>query len=164
MKLSLYTIETEYLQLAELILAAGGEVDEETEKALQLNKENLETKAVNYGFICKQLEAETSIIDGEMARLSNLKKARDKTITKLKDALSVAMKVYEVDKIESPLMKISFRKSESTEIDNVDLIDKKYMVVKTTSAPDKKMISDAIKAGEIVTGARIQQNSNLQIK
>lgn len=164
MKLSLFNIAQEYQQLAETIINNGGEVDEETEKALQINKENLETKAVNYGFICKELDAHNAIIDAEMDRLSSLKKSRSKTIDKLKQTLSGAMQLFGVEKIETPVMKISFRKSESVEIENIDLLESKYLTEKITHAADKTLIKSAINAGMTVTGAVLKTNQNIQIK
>lgn len=164
MKLSLYSIEKSQLELVEALIDNGGELTEEMETALQLNQENLTTKGVNYGFIIKQLQGECSIIDTEIARLNALKKSRVKSIERLENNLSVAMQIFDIDKIESPVMKISFRKSESVEIDDVNLIDKKYINVKTTETPDKSAIKDAIKAGEIVIGAHISVNKNIQIK
>jgi hypothetical protein len=38
------------------------------------------------------------------------------------------------------------------------------MIEKTTYAPDKTMIKNAIKSGENIIGATIKENQNLQIK
>jgi Gp157 protein len=164
MKLSLYEIEKSQLELVEQLIENGGELTEEIEQALSLNKDNLQTKGTNYGLIIKQLTGECAIIDGEIARLSALKKSRNKTVEKLENNLSVAMQIFDIEKIETPVLKISFRKSETTEIDDIDLIDKKYINIKTTESVDKTAIKEAIKAGEIVIGARIQVNKNIQIK
>jgi hypothetical protein len=161
-KLSLYKIEAEYIQLAEQLM--DGELTPEIESALAINKENLKNKAVNYGFVCKQLESDVNVIDAEIDRLSALKKQRNKTIDKLKQTLSDAMQLYGVEKIETPIMKIGFRESQSVEIDNVALIDQKFMVEKVTVSPDKVAIKKAIQAGEEVIGAVIKVNQNIQIK
>jgi len=74
------------------------------------------------------------------------------------------MQLYEVEKIETPLIKLSFRNSESVEITNEQQLDAKFIVTKTVSTPDKKAIKDAIKSGVFVEGATISYNKNLQIK
>jgi hypothetical protein len=74
------------------------------------------------------------------------------------------MNLYEVDKIETPLIKLSFRNSESVEITNEQQLDSRFIVTKTVTTPDKKAIKDAIKNGELVEGATISYNKNLQIK
>lgn len=164
MKLSLYQIEKDYITLAENLIDADGEVTDETFTALQINKEQLETKGQCYGFIVKELSGEIDIIEAEIKRLTALKSSRDKTIDRLKETLSNAMELFEIEEIKSPLMKISFRKSESIEIENEFLLDEEYVTEKITIVPDKARIKEAIKKGEFVCGAILKQNKNLQIK
>lgn len=164
MKLSLYNIQQEYISLAEQIIDNDGLLSEEMEAALQINKDQLESKSQCYGFIVRQLEGECDMIDNEIKRLEAMKKSRGKTVDRLKESVSKAMQLYEIDKIETPTIKISFRKSESIEIEEESLIDEKYMTVKTTKTPDKKAIKEAIKAGEIVLGVTLKENQNIQFK
>lgn len=164
MKLSLYKIEESYLQLVEELIDNGGELTPELEEALKINKEDLTTKATNYGFVIKQLISESEIIDAEIDRLTELKKSRTKSIERLKSNMTMAMQLFGVDKIESPVLKISFRTSESVEIDDADSIPAEYMVTKITTQPDKVKLKAAIKAGELTIGAHIQVNHNIQIK
>jgi len=164
MKLSLYNIQQEYISLAESIIDNDGLLSEEMEAALQINKDQLESKSQCYGFIVRQLEGECDMIDNEIKRLEAMKKSRGKTVDRLKESVSKAMQLYEIDKIETPTLKISFRKSESIEIEEESLIDEKYMAVKTTKTPDKKAIKEAIKAGEIVLGVTLKENQNIQFK
>lgn len=164
MKLRLYNIQQEYISLAEQIIDNDGLLSEEMEAALQINKDQLENKSQCYGFIVRQLEGECDMIDNEIKRLEAMKKSRGKTVDRLKESVSKAMQLYEIDKIETPTIKISFRKSESIEIEEESLIDEKYMTVKTTKTPDKKAIKEAIKAGEIVLGVTLKENQNIQFK
>jgi hypothetical protein len=164
MKLSLYNIQTEYLQLAEELIENGGELTPELTEALAINQANLETKSTNYGLVIKQWNAEADIIDAEIDRLTTLKKQRLKAVERLENNISQAMQLYNVDKIETPILKISFRKSESVEINNMAQIDAKFLNEKVTVTPDKKAIKDAIKAGETVEGATLVINQNIQIK
>lgn len=164
MKLSLYNIQQEYISVVESIIDNDGLLSEEMEAALQINKDQLENKSQCYGFIVRQLEGECDMIDNEIKRLEAMKKSRGKTVDRLKESVSKAMQLYEIDKIETPTLKISFRKSESIEIEEESLIDEKYMAVKTTKTPDKKAIKEAIKAGEIVLGVTLKENQNIQFK
>lgn len=164
MKLSLYQIEKDYITLAEQLIEAGGEVTDELSEALAINQQNLETKGTNYGFIVKQMESEVDIIDGEIARLTALKKSRNKSIDRLKETLSQAMELYGIEEIKSPVLKINFRKSESVEIENEALLPEIYMVEKITKQADKAMIKEALKQGNEVAGAFMKQNKNIQIK
>jgi hypothetical protein len=74
------------------------------------------------------------------------------------------MQLYDVEKIETPLIKLSFRNSESVEITNESQLDACFIVTKTVTTPDKKAIKDAIKSGQLVCGATISYNKNLQIR
>jgi len=164
MKLSLYNIQQEYISLAEQIIDNDGLLSEEMEAALQINKDQLENKSQCYGFIVRQLEGECDMIDNEIKRLEAMKKSRGKTVDRLKESVSKAMQLYEIDKIETPTLKISFRKSESIEVEEESLIDEKFMTVKTTKTPNKTAIKEAIKNGEIVLGVTLKQNQNIQFR
>ena len=104
------------------------------------------------------------MIDNEIKRLEAMKKSRGKTVDRLKESVSKAMQLYEIDKIETPTLKISFRKSESIEVEEESLIDEKFMTVKTTKTPNKTAIKEAIKNGEIVLGVTLKQNQNIQFR
>ncbi len=164
MKLKLFEIEKEYIALAEKIIDNGGELDEDLEQSLQINREQLETKGQCYGFIIMDIEHDIDIIDVEIKRLQALKTSRNKTVDRLKETLTNAMNLYEIEKLETPILKISFRKSESVEVENVDLLAAKFVNEKTTLTADKTKIKDAIKNGELVVGAVLKSNQNIQIK
>ena len=161
---NLYEIEKEYIMLADQIIDAGGEVTEELGLALSINQDELQAKGRGYGFIIRGLESDIDIIDAEIKRLQSFKSSRNKAIERLKGSLSDAMQLFDIDKIETPTLKISFRKSESVFIENPELLDKNYVTVVRTESPNKVAIKDAIKRGETVVGAVIVSNLNLQIK
>jgi hypothetical protein len=164
MKLSLYSIEQEYIQLAEQLTENGGELTPELELALTINQQDLQTKSTNYGLVIKQLEYNNDIVDQEIDRLKALKQARVNAVDRLKQNISEAMKIYGIEKIETPILKISFRKSESVEIDNDRLIPGEYWVEKTTATISKTAIKTAIQEGKDVPGASMKTNQNIQIK
>lgn len=164
MKVALYQIEQEYLNIVQSIIDAGGEITEEQETALSISKEQLQNKGVCYGFIVKELEGNIDLIDLEIKRLNALKKPLVNSIDRLKNNLSQAMQMFEVTELKTPLLKINFRKSESVEIDDLALLDSNYIKVVTTKTADKVAIKEAIKQGENVQGAVLVTNQNLQIK
>lgn len=164
MKVALYQIEQEYLNIVQSIIDAGGEITEEQETALSISKEQLQNKGVCYGFIVKELEGNIDLIDLEIKRLNALKKPLVNSIDRLKNNLSQAMQMFEVTELKTPLLKINFRKSESVEIDDLSMINDKFKKTVTTVSADKIAIKDAIKSGENVQGAVLVTNQNLQIK
>lgn len=164
MKQSIYQITNEHQLIINQIIELDGELTPELETALTINKEQLEQKGINYAYVIKQLDSDCEQIDAELKRLQQLKKVRTNLAERLKNTISDAMNLYEVEKIETPLIKLSFRNSESVEITNESQLDACFIVTKTVSSPDKKAIKDAIKNGVLVCGATISYNKNLQIR
>ena len=162
--MNIYTIKNEYQLIISEIINNEGEITPELETALQINQSQLQSKAIDYSYVIKSLDSDCDAIDAELKRLQQLKKVRTNLAERLKNTISDAMNLYGVEKIETPLIKLSFRNSESVEITNESQLDACFIVTKTVSIPDKKAIKDAIKNGEIVTGATISYNKNLQIK
>ncbi len=162
--MNIYQIQNEFQLIIAEVINNEGEITPEIETALTINKEQLQSKAVDYSYVIKQLDSDCEQIDAELKRLQQLKKVRTNLSDRLKNTISNAMNLYEVEKIETPLIKLLFRNSESVEITNESQLDACFIVTKTVTSPDKKAIKDAIKNGEIVTGATISYNKNLQIK
>jgi hypothetical protein len=160
--MNLFNIKQEYINLVNTIIDNNGELSPELSQALAINETELKEKAINYGYVIRSFEYENDIIDAEIKRLKALKEQKEKAIQKLKDAVSDAMNLYSIEKVESPALKLSFRKSESVEIS--ENLDKRFMIEKVTLQPDKVAIKEAIKKGEQVEGAVLVINQNLQIK
>jgi hypothetical protein len=158
--MNLYQIKNEYLTIASQL--EQGELTPEIEQQLQINEEQLKEKAINYAYVIRSFEYDNDIIDAEIKRLKQLKEQKENAIDKLKNAVSDAMQLYGIEKIDSPTLKLSFRKSESIEVS--DNLDKKYLIEKTTLQPDKNAIKQAIKDGQQVEGAVLVTNYNIQIK
>lgn len=165
MKQSLYEIEKKYLVLAEQLNENGGELTPELEQELTISNKDLQTKGVNYAFIIKDFENSNQVIDNEIKRLKRIKEVNEKTIARLEYSISNAMKLFGIDKIETPILKISFRRSESVEVLDLNLLNKKYIKTsKPIESADKDLIKKDIKDGKNIQGAILKINQNLQIK
>jgi len=162
--MNIFNIQHEYQLLVNELIENGGELTPEIELALQINKDNFHSKSENYAYITKQFDGEMDIIDNEIKRLQQAKKSREKTIQRLKDTIELAMLTFEVDKIETPLIKISFRNSESVEVSDVNDLPNEFKTIKLTETADKLKIKDALKSGVFISGCSIKSNRNLQIK
>ena len=162
--MNIYQIQHEYLLLINQIIENGGEVTPQQELNLQITRDQLQDKGTNYAFVIKKLDAECDIIDSEIKRLSELKKVRQNACERLKSNISHAMQIFEVDKIESPLIKLSFRKSQSVNVADVNSLPSEYKTIKVTEQADKVKIKQALLNGEVIEGCEIVNNNNLQIK
>ena len=160
--MNLYNLTTQAKEIA--ILLEDGEFTPELEQALVITQEQLQEKAINYTYVIKNYEADSQAIDNEIKRLKAMKEAKDNAIDRMKEAVRNAMLASGIDKIESSLFKLSLRRSESVEVVNIDQLPESLVTVKKTVSADKVKIKEAIKAGEVVSGAVIIENYNLQIK
>lgn len=160
---SLYNIQVEYLQLLEKIEEADGEITEEIDKALQFNGARLQAEGINVGLMVKTIDTWIDDIDGERKRLEELWSKACKAKELLKNRLSGAMQQYGIERISSPTLTISFRKSEAVEITDETAIPADYLI-QPPAFPGKTKIKEAIKQGIAVPGAELVQRENLQIK
>ena len=163
--MNIYNIQQQYLEIAEELQENGGELTEELELALAINKEELEVKAANYGYVIKSVIDSNISIDKEIERLDALKKANTNTIDRLKHVVHSAMDMFGVTEIKLNNIKINFRASTVVLIENEDLIPKKYRDKKpATFSISKKRIGDALKLKTRVRGASLDHKKTLQVK
>jgi len=158
---ALYNITQELNSINEELIASSGEITPEMETKLAITQTELSEKAANYGIVILSNESDITAIDAEIKRLEALKAPIESTNKRLKEAISNAMQTYGIEKVDSPLVKLSFRKSVSIEVDEV-FLPQKYFRYK--AEPDKTLIKEAMKLGEQVDGAIEVTKLNLQIK
>jgi hypothetical protein len=160
--MNLYEITNEAQYLAALLETE--ELTPELEAELLINQEQLQTKAINYAKVISNYQGESEQIDAEIKRLKAMKESRDKKVTWLTESLKKAMMVSGIEKIESPLFKLSLRRSEAVEVEVPEALPIDWQVKKVTITADKVGIKKAIKEGYSITGARLVENFSLQIK
>ena len=152
----------EKLENGEGINPETGEVDQEVQNALMVTQQNLQTKAIDIAYVVKSFDDEIEIYEREIKRLTEIKDQMKKRKEWLKTNLSNAMQEFGVVELKGKTIKLSFRKSESVEVDDIDALDDRFKRIKIE--PDKTAIKTALKLGEKVEGARLVENQNLQIK
>ena len=159
---TLFEITQEVIELASLL--EEGEFTPELEQQLAITREELDSKAENYVKVIRSVEGDISVIDAEIRRLKEIREGKSKVIDRMKESLFAAMTAFKVDKIETSLMKLFFRKSESVEILDDSLVPDQYKLSRVVINPDKILIKKLIKSGEEVPGCEIVEKFNLQIK
>ena len=159
---SLYIISEEARNLASFL--EDGELSQEMEAALVINQSELQEKAINYAYVVKSFEGDVSLISEEIKRLRAIKKAKESAIDRMKDAVLSAMQIYSIEKVSSPTLNISIRRTESIEVPLLELLDNRFLNEKIVKSADKIGIKKAIIDGEMIEGAFIQENYNLKIK
>lgn len=139
-----------------------GEINPEYIKALTFSKNELEAKAIDYGYVIKSFDDEIELYDKEIKRLTERKKQLQTIQKNIKQNITDAMIEFGIVEIKGKLLKMNFRTSQSVEVYDIDLLDERFKRYKVEV--DKMAIKEAIKNGEIVEGARLNDNKNLQIK
>jgi hypothetical protein len=109
---SIYDISIEYATLVQELIDSEGELTPELEYALQINKEELNKKAEAYALRILEFEGQAELVKAEAARLQARAQQLQKTADKLADIISSAMKQFDVEKIKTERVTLSFRKSE----------------------------------------------------
>jgi len=166
--MNLYTITQDFNDLLDMLNQAQEEGNQEQisliESGLEITQDNFKDKATNYVKFIRSEEAGLSAIDEEIKRLTALKKSKVSKIDNLEARLSNSMQLIGFDKYDLGLFKLSFRKSTSIEVSDLDQIPENFKRVKTTIDPDKIAIKKAIEAGQEVSGVTIKNSVSLQIK
>lgn len=108
--------------------------------------------------------AQTKMLKDEIERLQSKLKPLNNTIERLEKYLDESLKMNGISDLEVWTFSLSYRRSESVEIENEALLPIEFVKIKETKTPDKIAIKKAIGAGQQVTGATIKENFNLQIK
>jgi len=206
---SLYNIAEEYLTLISELEENGGELTPELEEALKINANELERKCTNYHYIINMLKTNVEMADREIARIQNFKNTKLKNIEKLEENLLQALLIFgkedklspkdkeagkkPVKRLEFGTLRLSTRRSTSTEIYNAALVDDKYkycsLTVKkistkrlnallelvrketethenivTEQEPSKTLIREDLDQGKEVQGAMLKDSYSLVIK
>ena len=160
---SLYDIAAEYRQTADKL--ADLDLDEQTiADTLEGMSGALELKAQNVVMFARNLEATaTAIKEAETAMASRRKAIEHRAAGLRRYALS-AMQVAGVQSIECPYFKLSVRKNPpAVEVFDAAQIPAQFMRT-PPPAPDKKAITEAIKAGQEVPGARLVSGERLEVR
>lgn len=103
-------------------------------------------------------------IKTEIARLQNLMDIYQKKVEKARNSIDWIMQASSLDKMDTKLNKISYRKSESVSIADESKIPAEFWKEKITKSVDKIAIKEAIKWWKEVAWATIEIKQNLQIK
>lgn len=162
--MTLFKIEKQFLEIFEALNATEGEITPEIAEKLNIAESDLKEKAINYAYYIKKLEADDKIIDEEISRLKEIKVRNQKKAEALDKAIVKAMTLFSLDKIETPTLKLSLRKSESVNVLDESKLSDNFFTTKVTKTVSKTALKDAFKSGAEISGAELIVNQNLQIK
>lgn len=155
---TLYELTGQFLDIYNM------ELDEET-KLDTLNsidwQTDYENKVENYIKVIKNTEADIEARKNEIKRLTELNRADKRKIERMEENLKESMVVTGHEQVGTTLFKVSFRKSEAVEVDDL-LLPEAYKVA--TYKPDKKRLKEDLKNGFEILGAELVERKNLSIR
>lgn len=163
---SLYKID----KAVETVINGGLVVDEETGEIL-FDAETFEAlegarndKLEAVACFIKGTEAEAAAIKSEESALAERRKVLERKAERMRGYLADSMERYGDTKLETPRVSVSFRRSATVEVYDLESLPREFVKVKTTAAADKVAIKKAIKEGQEVQGAELVERMNLQLK
>ena len=168
--MKLYEIRQEIADLLE----RGFDIDLDTGEVLDIapkldalqmdEREKLEGIAL----YIKGLNAEAAAIREEERTLAERRKTKENRAERLHQYIAEHMTAMAYDALETARVKLSFRKSTATEIDEsvfMPWAEKcgDYLRYKPAEV-DRRLVTDALKAGADIPGASLVERRNLQVK
>lgn len=158
--MKLYDIDRKILDALEN--AQCDENGEFSSEALDAIYEERTTKLENIGLFIKELDYTARALKAEEQALQERRSAVEKKIEWLKEYAAASVATFGM--VETSRIKMTIRQSESVNILDETKLPQDLVVTKTTVLPDKTEIKRRIKSGEVIDGAELKINNNLQIK
>ena len=135
----------------------GEVIDIQMLEGLQMERDS---KIENIALWIKNLLSDAEELDREKKKLADRQRISENKAKSLKEYLS---RFVNGEKFKTPRVSISWRKSESVSVDDINSVPDKFLKY-SDPAPDKTAIKKAIKSGEDVPGAHLIEGKNIQIK
>lgn len=161
----LYEIDGRIAQVIENGFAFDPETGEVfTGDELEELEASRDAKLEAVGLFIKDLAAEVEAFKAEEKALRARREAKEHRLDELKEYAAWSMTAHGQAKLDTPKVRLGFRKSSKTIIEDEESIPVKFKTTVETVKVDRAAIAKAIKAGETVSGARVETSQNLQVK
>lgn len=163
--MKLYDIKEQYLQFMEKV-ENGNIPPEAVADTLDGIKGELSEKADNIACVIKQLLYESAALTAEEQALFMRRRAKEKTAERLKQYLSDCLLAANMQTLETTRNKITFRKSQSVEIEDMSALCESHpeLVRRSEAQADKTAVKKLLLSGVSVNGCRLKQHLNMQIR
>lgn len=161
--MNLYQIDQ---RLAALLEVDGDIVDTDSGEILSLEDVEAlemarEEKIEGWGLWIKNKCAEATAIKTEEM---NLKERRQKLESLIENSTKRYQQYLAGEKVSTPRLTVNYRKTQSVEVTNLNIIPADYKRVKLLTEPDKVAIKEAIKNGMEIPGAALVERQSMTIK
>lgn len=141
----------------------GGELTPELETLMDVNAIELANKADKYYYLIKSLGAEATYWKEQMDQVNKVIKSISNLEKNLKERIKYAMKESETPEIEGNDIKWKISKIKpKLVIDDATKLPPELKVSTHYVEPNKEKIREALEAGEVVEGCRLEDNHSLR--
>ena len=172
---NIFEITYQRRELMAQIEACEGELTEELQEQLAINRSDFEEKAEVYIALITQYEADQALAQSEIDRLSMFKERKSKAAQRLKETLLTALKPFGAKdpdkdhwKATAGTYTLSTRKSPPSVFvadENAIPMEWKRIPAPPAPQPDKKAIMEALNKGIEVPGCELKEGGiSLTIK
>lgn len=164
MNRNIHEITADFLTLLEMM--DDPDIDQEIlSDTMAAIKGELEYKLDGYGKIIVEMEGESTALGAEIKRLKERKEAIDKNIGRMKENVMQTMIACGKQKIKTILFNFSVRKNpEKMVVDDQTKVPAYFWEIpKPEPVLNKSRLKDALKTGEIIEGAHLEQGTSLRI-
>ena len=161
--MTLYEITGQFLEL--LTWAEDPDVDDQAfSDTMEALSYEIEEKADGYAKVIRQLQGQVDAIKAEIDRLSGRKDAIENHIKAMKGNLEQSMIATGKEKFKTDLFSFNIQNNPDSVVLDIeeDKVPDQYVVI--TRKVDKKGIGQALKNGEDIEFAHLEQSRSLRIR
>lgn len=139
-----------------------GEVDGEALAAYAEYNAAAAEKLEGTACYCRELLAEAEAIKAEEERLAKRRKALENKSERLKNYMMPALEAMG-GKVKGVMASVRIGKSQAVTVFDIDALPDAFKHVKTTIDPDKVALKKALKSGEVIPGAALEDRQSVVI-
>lgn len=157
-------VEAKTEKLVELLENGETPSDDELNQLLGLQSD-LNNKLIAYGYVIKNTEADINAIDEEIKRLTERKKRHSKLVSTLSNNMLTVMLSHGKTEIKDAVLPINIKTNTPSVVVDcaIDQLPSEFIRTKTTTEADKTALKEAIKAGAIFDGVRLESKKSIKI-
>lgn len=139
--------------------------DEIDEKVVNDTLEGMEVEAKleDYCKVIRQLTADSEQLKAEAARMTKKQKSLENSVKRLNKAVLAYMDTIGKPKTEAGIFTVKVSESKAVNIVDETKLPKEFFIEQPAKV-DKASIRNKLMADEVVNGAELQVNRNIQIK
>lgn len=127
-------------------------------EGLQMEREQ---KLENIGIAVKNIRADIEALKAERENISKRIDQAQRQVNSIKAYLAYAL---QGDKLNTSKVKVTYRKSDSVVIDDLDRVPERFIKVETTYTPMKAELKKAIKEGRDIDGVHLETKNNMVVR